>query len=42
VHSRLDRYNTIFERMLSRDEGRNPRAHYGTLVGIYEKPGGEQ
>ena len=38
IHSRLDRYNTIFERMLPQNEGRNPRAHYGTLVGIYEKP----
>lgn len=31
------RYQRLFEKILSRDEGRNPKAHYGTYLGILQK-----
>lgn len=30
-------YKKLFEKILSRDEGRNPQAHYGTYLGILQK-----
>jgi hypothetical protein len=30
-------YPHLYFRLLSREEGRNPQAHYGTLVCIYKK-----
>ena len=31
------KYKKLFERILSRDEGTNPKAHYGTYFGILQK-----
>lgn len=31
-------YGKLFERVLSREEGRNPRCHYATYLGILQKP----
>lgn len=31
------KYHKIFERILPRDEGRNPKAHYATYLGILQK-----
>jgi SAM-dependent methyltransferase len=33
----VDKYKKLFERILSRHEGRNPKAHYGTYLGILQK-----
>jgi|WetSurMetagenome_2_1015567.scaffolds.fasta_scaffold176402_1 SAM-dependent methyltransferase len=32
-----DKYKKLFESILSRNEGRNPKAHYGTYLGILQK-----
>lgn len=37
LQAALKGYDILFERKLPQNEGRNPRAHYATLVGIYEK-----
>jgi len=38
IEQTLDgKYKKIFEKILSRNEGRNPKAHYGTYLGILQK-----
>lgn len=31
------KYHQIFEKILPRDDGRNPKAHYGTYLGVLQK-----
>lgn len=37
INQSLEGYAQVYYKLLSRGEGRNPRAHYGTLLGIYQK-----
>jgi SAM-dependent methyltransferase len=40
IRNSLNGMDTLFEKVLPREEGRNPRCHYGTYLGIHIKTGG--